>query len=153
MPDYPDDDSLFVRVEGYKVILQDLEAVRQILENMKEAIHVLNQVEAVKEQSIETFLENVDRLNDKLESVEGEMPRLKDLEGGGSVQITADQQQVQQQQQARAAQQQSATGQQQAPLPQQGQQVQAGDGKEAVDDSIRELHDELKGLKDELNEL
>jgi len=146
MPDYPDDDSLFVRVEGYKVILQDLEAVRQILENMKEAIHVLNQVESVKEQSIETFLENVDRLNDKLESVEGEMPRLKDLEGGGSVQITADQQQVKQQQQA-------AAGQHQAPPPQQAQQAQAGDGKEAVDDSIRELHDELKGLKDELNDI
>lgn len=165
MPDYPDDDSLFVRVEGYKVILQDLEAVRQILENMQEAVHVLNQVEDVKEQSIKTFLENVDRLNDKLESIEGEMPRLKDLEGGGSVKITSDGSQQQQtggkQMQQRGSKQVQQSGNQQSRQPggqrsQQGggQQVQQQpEGKEAVDDSIRDLHDELKGLKDELNDL
>lgn len=144
MPDYPEDDSLFVRVEGYKVILQDLEAVRQILENMKEAVHVLNQVEEVKEQSIKTFMENVDRLNEQLESIEGEMPRLKDLEGGGSVKITAEEPQQQQSQQQPVR--------DEPPVQQQAQQPQQ-EPEEAVDDSIRELHDELKGLKDELDEL
>ncbi|MDY6770998.1 MAG: hypothetical protein SV186_03520 [Candidatus Nanohaloarchaea archaeon] len=123
-----DDDSLFVRVEGYKVILQDLEAVRQIIENMKEAVTVMNQVDKVKEKSIETFLENVDRLNDKLDSIDAEMPQMRDMEQGGSVTIEREQsQQVQQQQPA--------------------------DSEEVVDDSIHDLQDELQGLKDELDKL
>jgi len=37
----PQDDQLYVRVDGYKVLLQDLEAIRQIIDNIKEADYVL----------------------------------------------------------------------------------------------------------------
>ena len=67
-------DSLFVKVDGYKVILQDLEVIRQIIENMKEAISVLNRVAEVKEKSIVTFMENISHLNEKLESISSQMP-------------------------------------------------------------------------------
>lgn len=134
MPGQSSDDSLFVRVEGYKVILQDLEAVRQIIENMKEAVAVMNQVDAVKEQSIETFLHNVDRLNEKLESIEAEMPQMQDMQGGGSVQIEP----------------QGTHPQGHDTRPQQPTQ---DDPEEAVDDTMQELESELKGLQDELENL
>jgi vacuolar-type H+-ATPase subunit I/STV1 len=72
-----EDDQLYVRVDGYKVLLQDLEAIRQIIDNIKEAEEVLEQVRIVKEKSIDTIYENVDRLNDKLEDVEVEMPEVE----------------------------------------------------------------------------
>lgn len=124
-----DDDSLFVRVEGYKVILQDLEAVRQIIENMKEAVSVMNQVDAVKEQSIETFLTNVDRLNEKLQSIDAEMPQMRDMEQGGSVTIERDRSQPE------------------------GPDPEPENTEDVVDDSIRDLQSELQGLKDELDRL
>jgi len=75
-------DQLYVRIEGYKILLQDLEAIRQIIDNIHEASEVLAQVRDVKEKSIDTIYENVDRLNDKLEDVEMEMPEVE--ENGGS---------------------------------------------------------------------
>lgn len=71
-------DQLYVRVDGYKVLLQDLEAVRQILENIEEAAEVLRQVRQVKEKTVDTVYENIDRLNDKLEDIEMEVPDVED---------------------------------------------------------------------------
>jgi len=127
MPDQADDDSLFVRVEGYRLILQDLEAVRQILENMREAVSVLNQLQDVKERSIETFFENLDRLNAKMESIDQELPEVREVQQQGKVQV-------------------------QRPQPETGSAPQQAP-EEAVDDSIRDLHSELSGLKDELDNL
>lgn len=73
----PEDDQLYVRVDGYKVLLQDLEAVRQIIGNIQEASEVLSQVRDVKEKSIDTIYENITRLNEKLEDVEMEMPEVE----------------------------------------------------------------------------
>jgi uncharacterized protein YukE len=69
-------DQLYVRVDGYKVLLQDLEAVRQILQNIDEAAEVLRQVRQVKEKTVDTVYENVDRLNDKLEDIAMEVPEM-----------------------------------------------------------------------------
>lgn len=122
MPQPKDDDPLFVRVEGYKVILQELEAIRQILENMGEAITVLNKVDRVKEQSVQTFLENIDRLYEKLETVGQEMPR---VDGSGQPREEVPEEQVPQQ----------------------------PEGEEVVNDSIRNLHSELQGLKQQLDDI
>lgn len=73
-----EEDSLFVRIEGYREVLQDFEAIRQILINMKEARSVLKRIEDVKEQSIDAFLENLDRLNQRLSSVDVELPEMGD---------------------------------------------------------------------------
>ena len=88
----PEDDQLYVRVDGYKVLLQDLEAIRQIIDNIKEAEEVLEQVRIVKEKSIDTIYENVDRLNDKLEDVEVEMPEVEPGQQTTSVEVEQHQQ-------------------------------------------------------------
>ncbi|MFB6144306.1 MAG: hypothetical protein ABEJ98_03270 [Candidatus Nanohaloarchaea archaeon] len=75
-----ENDQLYVRVDGYKVLLQDLEAIRQIIDNIREASEVLSQVRTVKEKSIDTIYENLDRLNEKLEDVEVEMPEVDEME-------------------------------------------------------------------------
>jgi len=80
-------DQLYVRVEGYKILLQDLEAIRQIIDNIHEASEVLAQVREVKEKSIDTIYENIDRLNDKLEDVEMEMPEVED-DGGSQIEYS-----------------------------------------------------------------
>ena len=81
-------DELYVRVEGYKILLQDLEAIRQIIDNIHEASEVLAQVRDVKEKSIDTIYENIERLNDKLEDVEMEMPEVEDTPGSSQVEFT-----------------------------------------------------------------
>lgn len=75
-----EEDQLYVRVDGYKVLLQDLEAVRQIIHNIEEAADVLRQVREVKEKTVDTVYENIDRLNDKLDDIEMEVPEVEDAQ-------------------------------------------------------------------------
>jgi len=124
MPDTAEDDSLFVRVEGYKQVLQDLEGVRQIIENMHESLRVMKQIDQVKEKSIHTFLDNVDRLNARLNTLSEELPELQDADGQ-NLQIQRREQDTSQQ----------------------------ADPEQAIDESIEGLHDELQKLKGDLNEL
>ncbi|MDY6789571.1 MAG: hypothetical protein SVV03_06465 [Candidatus Nanohaloarchaea archaeon] len=115
------DDSLFVRVEGYREILQDFEAIKQTLRNMKEATEVLRQLEDIKEKSIGTFMDNLNRLNQRLSSVNNELPRV-DREGGNQRKEVS-------------------------------RKPQNRDTEELVDESINDLHSELKGLKSELEKI
>jgi len=70
-------DSLFVKVDGYKVVLQDLEVIKQIIANLRDAISVLNKVAEVKEKSVSMFMENISRLNEKLSSISTQMPMVE----------------------------------------------------------------------------
>ena len=72
-----EEDQLYVRIDGYKILLQDLEAVRQIVRNIDEASEVLRQVRDVKEKTIDTIYENLDRMNDKLDDIGMEMPEME----------------------------------------------------------------------------
>ncbi len=74
------EEPLFIKVPGYKNILQDLVGVQQILNNMKESVEVLHEVQHVKERSIEVFLENVERLNAQLEDIDGQFPEIEDMD-------------------------------------------------------------------------
>lgn len=82
-----DDDQLYVRVDGYKILLQDLEAVRQIVNNINEATQVLRQIRQVKEKTIDTVYENLDHMNDKLEDVRMEMPEIEEGQADVSVNL------------------------------------------------------------------
>ncbi len=75
-----EDDQLYVRVDGYKVLLEDLEAVRQLIQNVDEAVQVLNQVRRVKRKTLETLYDNLDQMDQKLQDVEGEMPAVSEME-------------------------------------------------------------------------
>lgn len=74
-----EDQPLFVKVDGYKVILKELEAGKQIISNMKEAIEVLEKTREVKKKSINSFVDNISRLKDKIEEINKEMPELKEV--------------------------------------------------------------------------
>jgi len=93
-----EEDQLYVRVDGYKVLLQDLEAVRQIINNINEAADVLRQVRQVKEKTVDTVYENVDRLNDKLEDIEMEVPEVEDAQMARQVNVDTGEVQQQQEQ-------------------------------------------------------
>ncbi len=71
-------DSIFVKVDGYRIILQDLEGTKQIIENLKEAISVLNRVTEVKEKSVSAVIDNIARLNEKLISISSQLPDVRE---------------------------------------------------------------------------
>jgi hypothetical protein len=74
------EEPLFIKVPGYKNILQDLVGVQQILNNMKESVEVLHEVQKVKERSVKVFLENVERLNAQLDDIDGQFPEIEDMD-------------------------------------------------------------------------
>lgn len=108
---------LYIKVPGYKHILEDLEGINQVLDNMRESLQVLHTVEEVKQKSIDVFVENVERLNEQLDDINREMPEVHDIEvhtGGGRVDMG---------------------------------------GEEVIDESVKELRDELSGLQQELDQI
>lgn len=117
-----DDDQLYVRVDGYKILLQDLEAVRQIVNNINEATQVLRQIRQVKEKTIDTVYENLDQMNDKLEDVRMEMPEIED----GSIE-------------------QSGV---QVDLPEEGQEVEIDESVEQLHSELENLQSELSDINE-----
>lgn len=119
MPADGNDDQLFIRVPGYKNILEDVAGVQQILMNMRKSVQVLQEVQDVKQKSIDVFNENVERLNQRLKNMDQEFPEVQDIEA----------------------------------------HIERGDGGEVdvdddvIDESVRELRDELEGLKSELGNI
>ncbi|MCJ7479141.1 MAG: hypothetical protein MUP63_03100 [Candidatus Nanohaloarchaeota archaeon QJJ-7] len=79
-PEDAEEDQLFIRVPEYKNILKDLEGVKQIMANMRESVEVLNEVQQVKERSIEVFRENEARLEKQLDDIEDKVPEVHDIE-------------------------------------------------------------------------
>lgn len=80
MPEDGSSDQLFIRVPGYRDILEDVAGVQQILVNMRKSVEVLQDVQDVKRQSVEVFNENVERLNARLKSMDEEFPEVQDIE-------------------------------------------------------------------------
>lgn len=105
---------LFVKVDGYKVILQELEAISQIIDNMREAIQVLGKVRDVKEKSINTFMENIERLNERLGNINTQLPEVE----GDKYEETYEVEE-----------------------------------ESPINESVEELHGQLKDLKSELSDL
>ncbi|MDY6773816.1 MAG: hypothetical protein SVS85_01335 [Candidatus Nanohaloarchaea archaeon] len=73
-------DQLFIRVPEYKEILKDLESVKQIIANMRQSVEVLNEVQNVKERSIDVFRENEERLEQQLDDIDTRIPEIHDIE-------------------------------------------------------------------------
>ncbi|MDY6776814.1 MAG: hypothetical protein SVQ76_01780 [Candidatus Nanohaloarchaea archaeon] len=79
-PEQAEGDQLFIKVPEYKNVLKDLEGVRQIIANMRESVQVLNEVQKVKEKSVDVFIENVERLNRELDDIDESIPEVHDIE-------------------------------------------------------------------------
>lgn len=74
------EEPLFIKVPGYREILQDLVGVQQIISNMTESLQVLNEVQQVKARSIDVFVENVERLNTQLADISRQMPEIEEMD-------------------------------------------------------------------------
>ncbi len=160
-----DEGPIYVRVEGYKDVLQNLEAVRQILENMGETVHVIRKLEDMKERSIETFIDNVEKLDERLEMIDREFPEVKNA--GGPTGIREDRTQEQQPDFEPSGNnivsesgEPKDTGTESVSTKEfveeskgEKKQPQKDPKEEAVEESINDLHSELKGLKQELENL
>lgn len=73
-------DPLYIKVPEHQHIVQDIEHINQIIRNMRESIEVLNEVQEVKEKTVGVFIENVQRLNQQLEDIDGRLPEVHDIE-------------------------------------------------------------------------
>lgn len=74
------DDPLYIKIPEHKDIVQDIEGITQIIGNMRESIEVLEEVQQVKERTVDVFVENVDRLNQQLADIDQRLPEVADVE-------------------------------------------------------------------------
>ncbi|WEL23016.1 hypothetical protein [Candidatus Nanohalovita haloferacivicina] len=132
-------DQLYVKLDGYRELLNDLDSVEKTITNIEEAMEVLRQVRSVKQTAIDTVNENIEHLNNELGEVAGQMPELEDNVPADELddrQSAGGQQVVQQQS--------NDFGQEQSFSEDQGPEL---------DNSIDELRDELDDLQNELSGL
>ncbi len=154
MTEFSDEEEpVYVRIEGYKYVLQNLEAVRQILENMGETVNVLKKLEDMKERSIETFLDNVQRLDERLDVINDEFPNVQ-MDNGKE--IETDEELYDDENSEVFSKEEKELHENQ--FKDEKEETETVEEKkdpreEVVEESISELHTELKGLKKELENL
>lgn len=73
-----EEDQFYVRIDGHEEMLQDLSSVENLVQNVDEALKVLDEVRDIKEKAIDSVYSNVQELNERLESIQTEMPELGD---------------------------------------------------------------------------
>ena len=73
-----EEDQFYVRIDGHREVLQDLESVEELVNNINEAINVLEEMRDIKEKAIDSVYSNVQELNERLESIQMEMPELEE---------------------------------------------------------------------------
>ncbi|MFB6208108.1 MAG: hypothetical protein ABEJ69_02050 [Candidatus Nanohaloarchaea archaeon] len=76
----PEEDQLYVKLEGYEHLLDNLDRIEMIMESIEESIEVLDEIRELKTDTLETIYENVDQLNQKLGEVGSGMPNLDEGE-------------------------------------------------------------------------
>ncbi len=143
---------VYVRVEGYKYVLQNLEAVRQILENMGETVGVLKKLEDMKERSIETFVDNVQRLDERLDVINNEFPEIK-LDSERNIKPDGDEDYENSDIFSKEEKELHESQFSEEDLENEETEEKKDPREEVVEESISELHTELKGLKNELENL
>jgi DNA repair exonuclease SbcCD ATPase subunit len=120
----PEKDQLYVKIEGHEDLLQELNSVNQLVQNIEEADEVLDQIRELKQKTIQNIRENVMELNQRIENVHREMPR---VEEGGAANV--------------------------APKTDLEAPDDPAPRNEEIDESVNQLHNQLETLKDELEEL
>jgi DNA repair exonuclease SbcCD ATPase subunit len=76
----PEKDQLYVKIEGHEDLLQELNSVNELVQNIEEADEVLDQIRELKQKTIQNIRENVMELNQRIENIHREMPRVNDQE-------------------------------------------------------------------------
>jgi prefoldin subunit 5 len=73
-----EEDQLYVRIDGHEEVLEDLKSIEEVVKNINEASKVLEEVRGIKEKAIDSIYSNVQELNERLESIDMEMPELEE---------------------------------------------------------------------------
>lgn len=77
-----EEEQLYVKLDGYDELLNDFESIEHIVDNVREAMDILEQVRELKKRSLEAVYDNIDRLDQELNQVSVQMP---DVDGGVEV--------------------------------------------------------------------
>ncbi len=76
----PEEDQMYVRVDGHEEILNNLSSIERVIRNINEASKVLKDVRDIKEQALDMMYSNVQELNENLENIDVEMPEIQGQE-------------------------------------------------------------------------
>ncbi|WP_414837587.1 hypothetical protein ACK3SF_04945 [Candidatus Nanosalina sp. VS9-1] len=76
----PEEDQMYVRVDGHEEILNNLSSIERVINNINEASKVLKEVREIKEQALDMMYSNVQELNENLENIDMEMPEIEGQE-------------------------------------------------------------------------
>jgi DNA repair exonuclease SbcCD ATPase subunit len=71
-------DQLYVKIEGHEELLQELNSVNNLVRNIEQADEVLDEIRDLKQKTIQNIRENVMELNQRIENVHREMPRVEE---------------------------------------------------------------------------
>lgn len=90
----PDQDQLYVKLEGHEDLRQELHSINHIVKNIEEASELLDEIRDIKGKTIQNIQENILELNQRIENIHGEMPNVEDQ--GFSAVISPNKEQQQQ---------------------------------------------------------
>ena len=76
----PDQDQLYVKLEGHKDLRQELHTINHLVQNVQEASHLLDEIRGIKQKTIQNIEENIIELNKRIENIYGDMPNVEDQE-------------------------------------------------------------------------
>jgi|APHM01.1.fsa_nt_gi hypothetical protein len=74
----PEQDQLYVKLEGHEDLRQELHSINHIVKNIEEASQLLDEVREIKGKTIQNIQENILELNQRIENIHGEMPNVDD---------------------------------------------------------------------------
>jgi uncharacterized coiled-coil DUF342 family protein len=74
----PDQDQLYVKLEGHEDLRQELHSINHIVKNIEEASELLDEIRDIKGKTIQNIQENILELNQRIENIHGEMPNVED---------------------------------------------------------------------------
>jgi uncharacterized coiled-coil DUF342 family protein len=89
----PDQDQLYVKLEGHEDLRQELHSINHIVKNIEEASELLDEIRDIKGKTIQNIQENILELNQRIENIHGEMPNVDDQSLSADISPNKEQQQ------------------------------------------------------------
>jgi prefoldin subunit 5 len=81
----PEQDQLYVKIEGHEKLVQELNTINGIIKNIEEADEVLGNLRDLKKKTIKNMEENIVELNERIENIHQGMPHLEEQEMAADV--------------------------------------------------------------------
>lgn len=135
-------DQLFVKVDGYQEVLDELTSVKDTMTEMQDALDVIREIRDVKENTLNTFLDHINTLNKRLENIARELPDVDSSPTKPASDIP----------QKQRPQPRSTPDRNQRQEQERGRSADAIE-EEVIENSVQDLHQELRKLKNSLRDL